>query len=119
MARKPRSGATSLGNGWGGPPKGPGNGSPRAPAFQKGNKVASGYHDMSDMERVTKLKAIIFDVATGEETSDQMKVIAADKLLDRIEGKPLQRQVNINAEGGVAEVLNIEFVLPGNGDTIP
>jgi hypothetical protein len=94
---------SSHGPGWGGPAKGAGNGNSRAPALAgaadhgagpgRGQMTPAG---ADRRERNEQMKEILATVAEDDEAPHMARIIAADKWLDRDEGKPLQRTENLN-----------------------
>src|SRR4051794_38042075 len=98
--RPPTSGTRhGSGSGWGGDAKGAGTGGP-ARAFATGNKEAAGHagHDKPALqaraERIEALNDKLFVLAmTADKQETQMQ--AAVHLLNRLEGCPVQRNVNV------------------------
>ena len=95
--------ATRHGNGrgWGGPAKGASD-KPAAP-FEPGNQAAVG-HGAWDWQAITDrrqqaelVKDQLYSLTFTGETG-QVRVAAADKFLSRIEGAPVSRNVNFNAD---------------------
>ena len=102
----PASGMPASGPGWGGPAKGAGNGNPAnfAPPAGPGNQRAKGYHDMSESERVKKLKEGLFTIAETDPFS-MTRIRAAEAYLSRtVEGAVVQR--NLNHEMNDLEALD-------------
>jgi hypothetical protein len=90
------SGTPAGGPGWGGPAKGAST-APAKPValFQPGNPGAP--PGIPRSEQAAILKDLLFGLAT---TSDNpaVQVRAAEALLNRIEGMPVARNININAD---------------------
>jgi len=87
-----------LGDGWGGPPKGAGH----AP-FEPGNQVAAGPHDMhSTEEKAERLRRHIYKLAESAER-EETQLAASIAWLNRVEGMPVARNLNINQTGPVVE----------------
>lgn len=96
--RLPSRGPASKGNGWGGEAKGAG-----APMFVAGNQAAAGPHDMlTDAVRAQKLRDELYTIATTSERDDT-RVSASVALLNRIEGMPVARNLNINRDAEEVE----------------
>ena len=97
------------GPGWGGPAKGAGSSTKdrRRPAGEPGPggghknpaRAAIEAKKLADAERY---KRVISEIALDPEVRPETRVIAADKMLDRIEGKPVQRNQNENSGPGGA-----------------
>lgn len=95
---KPASGLPAAGEGWGGEARGPGFG-PEA--------ITPGRTGKPAREEPTELIAeAIETMTTIMRTSeyDALKLAAADKLLNRLEGLPVARNLNTDASG--AELLS-------------
>ena len=99
----------ASGMGWGGPPKGRGNGNPGRPATRETiaemkAKAAAMSPDEKERRKAAKaakrdrMLAVLEKVAFSTKASDANKVNAADKWLDRTEGRPVQP--NANYDGG-------------------
>ena len=87
------------GAGYGGPAKGPGADAPMQPPFEAGNQTAAGPHDnTTGAEQRAEMLAIITEVAKDRSQPGMARISAADKWLDRYEGKPLARNLNINTD---------------------
>jgi len=92
------SSGESKGDGWGGPAKGAGRvADPRAPLFGHGNKIAAGPHDMSGADTARRMKAHIERLAF-EAAREETQLSAAIAWLDRHEGKPIARNLNMDAD---------------------
>ena len=100
----------SRGDGWGGPARGAGSTAPMHPPFEPGNDVAAGFHDMSGEQVAARLKEELFDIATKAKREDT-RVTASVALLNRIEGMPVARNLNINSEAGAS----VQIYIPDNG----
>ena len=108
----PKSGPNyrpASGMGWGGPPKGAGNGNPGKKLTSESAKViakaqAALPKEVKDANKAAKaakrerMLAVLEKVAFSTKASDANKVNAADKWLDRTEGRPVQP--NANYDGG-------------------
>lgn len=83
------------GDGWGGPARGAAvDRKDRAPAFEAGHTLSQGSHDMSGTEKVRLLKEHLYRLAT-EAQREETQIAAATAWLDRHEGKPIARNVNM------------------------
>lgn len=95
--------AESRGAGWGGPARGAGRTAAKAPIFKTGNRKAVGPHDMSGHRRrqelLDKLEMLAFTA-----DSEEVQLTASVAWLNRVEGKPITRTVNI--ELGDASALD-------------
>lgn len=92
MAR--RGNGSGQGESWGGPAKGAGSTSTRAAPFERGNTASTGQRDMSGAEKARLLKEHLYKLATTA-TREETQVVAATAWLDRHEGKPIARNVNL------------------------
>lgn len=90
-----------CGPGWGGPARGAGSAASRAPAFQQGNQRALGPHDMGRARRRQRLMDELFRLAFTAE-SEEVQLSAAVAWLDRFEGKPVARSVNVSPDALMA-----------------
>ena len=89
-------GGPKAGAGWGGPAKGAAELRPLAP---KGDPYSDAVRDLShapdvlaNAEQVkAQMRAVLYQIALAGE-AEAVRMNAADKLLDRLEGKPVQRQ---------------------------
>lgn len=119
-----------TGAGWGGPAKG-GSPTPTRSAFEAGNTIAVGHghptatvHEQNqarDAERAQALKDHLFTLATSAERQDT-QVRAAEAWLNRQEGMPVARNVNLNLNE-VSRLTDADLdaeisrLAPGAGDT--
>lgn len=92
MAR--RGNGAGQGDGWGGPAKGAGSISTRAEPFGHGNTVSAVQRDMSGAEKAWLLKEHLYMLATTA-AREETQISAAVAWLDRHEGKPIARNVNM------------------------
>ena len=101
--------SNSTGQGWGGPASG-GPGKARtdglmkpAPRFQVGNQMSKGNLShrapsaIEQRERNQRLKNHLFHLALNGE-SEVTQVRASEAYLNRTEGMPIQRNVNVNVD---------------------
>ena len=99
----------SAGTGWGGPPSG-GLGRARTdgkmdthPLFEKGNQISKGNRGsnapsaIAQRERNQKLKDHLYHLALNGE-SEITQVRASEAYLNRTEGMPVQRNMNVNVD---------------------
>lgn len=86
--------AESRGPGWGGPARGAGTASLKAPKFGPGNRNAAGPHDMTGHRRRQELLDKLETLAFTAENEDT-QLYAAVAWLNRVEGKPLARIANL------------------------
>lgn len=89
------------GRGWGGPARGSGSTRPALPLIgierdQPTPEAKSMGRKEADA-RSEEMRAILHAVATDASAPAMVRVVAADKLLDRIEGKAVATNVNVNA----------------------
>lgn len=106
MARKGEhtgSGIPAGGAGWGGPAKGKGTGGPKLGV----ENLMPGDHGQprptaeavaAGKSRAERMRAILDEIASDPKAPPQARVAAADRLLDRIEGKPVQTNLNANVD---------------------
>lgn len=99
LKRPPTSG-TRKGNGagWGGPAQGSGTGGEPV-AFEAGNQAASGRQqpDLSKAERIARLQDNLEHLALYGE-NENVRVSASNHLLNRLDGMPIARNINVNAD---------------------
>jgi hypothetical protein len=108
-------GKIGNGPGWGGLAKGTGTGKPSRPHGKEGLKVKAAIPPEIRAEKA-KHKAVTRETMLGvyeriaiDETAPHMaQIVAADKWLDRTEGKPVQ--TNINENKGT---LRVQVILKG------
>ena len=100
LKRPPTSG-TRKGNGagWGGPAKGEGIAGEPVP-FDAGNQAAVGHggYDLTRQQKREALHRKLYDLAMGAET-EAVQLAATNACLDRLEGKPIALNVNLDADG--------------------
>lgn len=93
------------GPGWGGEAKGQGNGSPVPPVGKVATEARADPHvrtlaalKRADREtRIAALKDVLLEIAIDGETENG-RIAAANALLDREEGKPIARNMNLNRD---------------------
>lgn len=122
---RPARGGPSTGSGWGGPPKGAGRGgasqpfgtdsatrttipaTQASPRDKKGLFMANGdpakavtrqRRELAKDERIADLVETLEDLALDTSQPGTIRVMAADKALDRLAGKPLQTNTNLNVD---------------------
>lgn len=89
------SSVVSCGTGWGGPARGAGTSkAPSAQVFKAGNRKAAGPHDLSGYRRCQQLLEMLYTLAMTAESQD-VQVSAAVAWLNRVEGKPVARTINV------------------------
>ena len=91
------------GPGWGGPAKGAGTGTrPHiVPGPGRGHTSPAGdARRERDAKWAEEMRQLYYEVATNPRETTQNKLTAADKLLDRIEGKPKQATEISGPDGG-------------------
>lgn len=95
-----RGNGPGKGPGWGGPAKGMPPRGEKAAAFEQGNTAAAGYHDMSKSERIAAHVARLERIADAAEAEGRYNeaTTATTAALDRLEGKPVARNINVNAD---------------------
>ena len=87
-----------MGHGWGGQAKGKSASNAEMHAqFEPGNAVAVGPHDMSDRDRIAALKDNLYDLAFHAD-NEATRVQASTHLLNRLDGMPIARNINVNAD---------------------
>lgn len=94
-------GRRGKGAGWGGPAKGSGNGSERqafgdetnAQGHSKATPISEGNRRALRSEQAESMKDLLVTIATDVGQPGAVRVAAADKFIDRIEGKAVQKQV--------------------------
>lgn len=95
------------GTGWGGPARSVGRGASKAPVFNPGNQQAAGPHDMARDRRRQRLMAELEHLAfTAEREETQLAATIA--WLDRYEGKPVARVINV----GFSNAADIDDAIP-------
>lgn len=101
----------STGAGHGGPARGAGWGGPARPQRQfqgsEGGRALVAHRTdpgsrAKRLRRAAEMEDVLYDVASNPEVPEMARITAADKLLNRIEGLPVARNLNIN---GSAEDL--------------
>ena len=96
-----RSSTTRDGNGpgWGGPAKGAKTvaDKPMPPPFTLGNQASAVERDYSRRDKAQALKDHLYRLATEAE-KEETQVRAAEAWLNRIEGTPVQRNINVSAD---------------------
>ena len=108
----PASSGTRYGNGagWGGPAKGAGSAAPSfttgagEPTREKGPGPGRGHISeataakrAADAERGEEMRRVLRDIAVAGR-SEMARVQAAQALLNRIEGMPVQANLNVNSD---------------------
>ena len=100
------SGARRKGNGagWGGPAKGTHPPKPRHD-FDKQAGPGRGHYSVEGEARLERqarhaevMKQILFGVATSEVADDGVRVQAAEKMLNRLEGLPVQKVITAETD---------------------
>lgn len=94
---------SGQGSGWGGPARGAGSKAAKAPNFCHGNEHAVGPHDMARGRRRQRLMDELASLAFTA-MSEEVQLSAAVAWLDRYEGKPIARALNL--EPGNASALD-------------
>jgi hypothetical protein len=117
MAYGPGRGGPARGNGghWGGPAKGFGWGGPARGSSTSRIRcgdpdgIRAMRHDPERIavkaQRTAELEEVLYSVATAEGSSEMLRVNAASKLLDRIEGQPVARKVSTNADAAALKSM--------------
>lgn len=119
----PKSGPNyrpASGMGWGGPPKGAGTGGParRRTGAELQALRAAVPKEVKDAKKAAKaakrerMLAVLEGVAFSKASSDANKVNAADKWLDRTEGRPVQPNANYDGGKKTLEELIQESMAP-------
>jgi hypothetical protein len=89
------------GAGWGGPAQGPGNGKERKLSGPGPGRAQYSQAGEARLERQARhaelMKQVLFDLALDSE-KDEVRMNASAKLLDRIEGLPVQRILNAETD---------------------
>ncbi len=108
MTDKPKRPATSgtrrgNGAGWGGPAKGIPASADTASKFEPGNKAALPAGERASVMQRTRatrdaMIAVYERIAADETAPPMAQITAADKWLDRHEGKPIARMVNMTPD---------------------
>lgn len=103
------SGIPASGPGWGGPANGA-SASRIKPGDPDGiTRLARDPAHMSAKDALAEeMTAIIVDVARDETVPPQTRVIAADKVLDRVQGKPIARTVTTTVDD-ISQLTDIEL----------
>jgi len=101
MPRRKGNGV-GKGEGWGGPPKGPGSGSERhtfaGAGPGRGNYTKEGEARLERQTRhAEEMKELLYELAHGG-VREETRMNAAEKLLNRIEGLPVQRVLNADVD---------------------
>ena len=115
---KPASGIPAMGAGWGGEA----SNHPR-PAFSEDPLPYQGKRLPADLkerkeEILDELRLKLVNIALDEDTPLPLQIIASDKALDRLEGKPGQKLAIVGGDDGdnpVSTTVTVEFVRPGSG----
>ena len=106
----------SRGAGWGGEANGPGTGGaargsdnpPNIP-FKEGNMLGGKPGAWAAKKRARQEKAMeVLETAMDKGETWTVKVMAADKMLDRVEGKAIARNVNVRTDD-IANLSDIEL----------
>lgn len=90
------------GAGWGGPAKGPGKGSPKAPPFPKGNpgRQPASEKRIATHERLAKHYDNLDQIATDISQPGAARVAASVHVIEFLQGKAVQRQETTGKNGG-------------------
>lgn len=106
----PAANAGKGGDGWGGHPKGASTAKP-IDSTADGDAIRALRHDPANVAAKAVLsgamRQVLFDVATSAREPGPSRVSAADKLLDRIEGKATQRSEMTGRDGAPLEIVRI------------
>ena len=87
------------GDGWGDAPKGAGSQAERAPSFEDGNqlgRIATPEVRRAANEDREEALAFYRSVMRDRSEGGTCRVAAADRLMDRVDGKPVARVLNLN-----------------------
>ena len=112
----PAANAGKGGDGWGGHPKGASTAKP-IDSTADGDAIRALRHDPANVAAKAVLsgamRQVLFDVATNAGEPGPSRVNAADKLLDRIEGKATQRS-EVSGRDGSPLAVEWRVVRPGD-----
>ena len=103
---KPPCNGPATGAGWGGPARGAGNGNSRSVITPENTADLAALHGTPEVEAkrarriatAEELKGVLSEIALDGDAPHLARIQAADKMLNRIEGMPVQRNLNINAD---------------------
>ena len=90
------------GDGWGGEARAPGQPHNKRAAFEPGNTLAAGPHVLRDPETADRIKLHILHLAQNAER-EETQLAASQAFLNRIEGMPVARNLNINRDAAPVE----------------
>lgn len=103
---------TATGMGWGGPAKGAGNGKPRH-EFDKAPGPGRGHYSLEGEARLERqarhaeeMRQVLYGLATSEVAEDNIRMQSSEKMLNRLEGMPIQKVVT--AETDPVSMMNEE-----------
>jgi len=112
-------GGPAAGPGWGGPARGAGNGNAEAPQLEFGHTLSRGPHDMSKSQRLKALNDMLFHLAMNAE-QEMARIRACEACLDRMEGKPLQRNLIAHAsDAAMMDDAMLAAIAMGDGGDEP
>jgi hypothetical protein len=102
MPKRPATSGTRKGNGagWGGGAKGEGSKAVLHPEFERGNQEAIGNGPDRVAARATResMMMVYERIAADENAPAVAQIMAAEKWLDRTEGKSIARNLNVNTD---------------------
>ena len=119
---KPASAMPAAELGWGGSAGGAGSKRAKAPPITEPKAAASRAHTpaanakrQATIASAEQLKCVLSEIALNENGPDMARIAAADKLLDRIEGKPTQ-SINATIRRTVSDFSDAELAaIAGEG----
>ena len=89
------------GSGWGGPARGEGSAREALPLIGREREQPTGEAKSMGRKqadaRADEMRAVLYAIATDAEAHAMVRVHAADKLLDRLEGKAVATNVSVSA----------------------
>lgn len=88
----------SGGAGWGGPAKGAGSKRAKAPAIRTPKNNRGKKYDLTASEKAAQVKEMLFSLATNKRQEGMTRIRAGEAWLNRHEGMPVARNVNINVD---------------------
>ena len=115
-------GGPATGKGWGGPAR-PGNGSPGMlipGGATKAARETAAEKEARRAEQADRMRDILADIAENGE-HDQVRIMAISAFLDRVEGRPVARNLNVDTSMTVVvkrfslDPPTIEHVPPDQG----